>query len=172
VETEKKSKQQAELDDNETNEDKDSPKFLGFDLPQFVVDFQHTIQKAEITMTDLIEEEVEARVWNATKANPPPASQDPAQRPTSAEISQAYQGIDYVMGFSESLVLSPLLFSTFFKYADPLYSQDQDDEWRQRNVRLSAATETELEELEQRMDQVRHRAVQRIQNLEQKIPES
>jgi uncharacterized membrane protein YdjX (TVP38/TMEM64 family) len=171
VELEKKAKQQVAPESGGTDENEASPKFLGLDVPQWVVDLQAKIQQAEINMQNLVDEEVDARVWNATEANPPLASQDPALRPTSLEISQARNGIDYILGFCESLVLSPLLFSTFFKYADPLYCEEQDDGWQERQEQRTATAVTEVNQLEQsltkRMIQVRATAVQRIQRLDE-----
>jgi hypothetical protein len=47
-------------------------------------------------------------------------SSDPSRYSTSPERAQVGQGVDLSASVFDGLVLSPILFSTFLKYADPL----------------------------------------------------
>lgn len=153
VEAEKKAEAllNATAIDNENQQDKVTREIMGWELPQWAAGFQYTWKEAEDSIIDLIDEEYEARVWNATKDDPPPPELDPSKQPSSREIAQANQGIDYAFGFCESLALSPQLFSTFFKYADPFYDQSKDEEWNEREKRREAAKPDETEVLRKEM---------------------
>lgn len=172
VEAEKKAKDDLNATAIE-EEEKDDVKreILGWKLPEWLVGFQFTLKEAELLITDLVDEECEAQVWNATKNNPPPASKDPAKRPDSREIAEANQGIDYAVGLCESLVLSPQLFTLFFKYADPLYDQSKDDGWNERHERRLAAgrdgTETLRKTMLDKIDSLRTTVNRRIAKLDE-----
>ena len=153
VEAEKKAKMALKnaTDVEEDDTDKVTRQFFGWQLPEWMVGFQYSIKEAEVTINDLIDDEYQARVWNATKSDPPPANLDPAKQPDSPEIVFANQGIDYGVGFCESLVLSPQLFQTFLKYADPLYDQATDEGWREREERRKAAKPDDTEVLRKQL---------------------
>lgn len=151
VEAEKKAKEDQNAIDTEDGKDDVTREIMGRQLPEWLVGFQYTLQEAETSVNDLIDDECQAQVWNATKTDPPPDSRDPAKRPDSPEIAFADQGIDYAVGFCESMVLSPQLFKTFFKYADPLYDQSKDEDWREREERRKAARPDETETLRRQM---------------------
>jgi uncharacterized membrane protein YdjX (TVP38/TMEM64 family) len=164
IETEKKDKLALNQTDIEEEGDGVTREFLGWELPSWMVGFQYTMQEAEESIVDLMDSEFEASVWNATKAEPPDPALDPAQQPDSPEISGADGGIDYGVGFCESLVLSPQLFSSFFKYADPLYDPSNDEEWQARMERRQAAAPDETETLRKYM-------LQRIDTLRWQVDE-
>ena len=151
VEAEKKTKLAQNSTDTEGEKANVTTEIMGWQLPQWLIGFQYALKDAENSINDLIDEEYEARVWNYTKSDPPPASLDPAKRPESPEIACANQGIDYTLGFCESLVLSPLLFQTFFRYADPFYDQTKDDGWKEREDRRKTASPDEAEVLRKQM---------------------
>lgn len=170
VETEKKAKAENATNVEKGDTDNVARQFLGWQLPEWVVGFQYTIKEAETTINDLIDDEYQSRVWNATKSNPPPSSQDPAKRPDSPEIANANQGIDYALGFCESLVLSPQLFQTFFKYADPLYDHAEDEGWLEREERRKVARPDETDVLRKEMlhqiDSLKSQVSDRLAKLE------
>ena len=173
VEAEKKSKiaaQNATGVEEDDDADDVTRQFFGWQLPEWMVGLQYSIQEAEITINDLIDDEYQARVWNATKTEPPPANLDPAKQPDSPEIVFANQGIDYGVGFCESLVLSPQLFQTFIKYADPLYDQAKDEGWGEREERRRAAKpdDTELlrNEMLRNIDSLKSQVNDRLAKLE------
>lgn len=124
VEAEKKEKdpEDGEKDDGVMRD------IAGFNLPQWIVGFQLALQQADMRMNELILDEYEAKVWNYTKEEPPPADIDPALAATSPEVIGANQGIDYVGGLMDGLAMSPKLFSAFLKYSDPLYREEDDEE--------------------------------------------
>ena len=162
VEAEKKAKAGQNATDAEEEKGDVTREIMGWQLPEWLVGFQYSIQEAEVSISDLIDDEYQSRVWNATKTDPPPASKDPAKRPDSPEIALANQGIDYGVGFCESLVLSPQLFQTFFKYADPIYDQAEDDGWREREERRKAANPDETEKLRKQM-------IQKVDSLKSRV---
>lgn len=105
---------------------------LGFKLPEWMVGFQIAMQQANLRMNDMILEEYEAKVWNYTKEEAPPADKDPARKSYSPEVFGAYQGIDYMGGLCDGLVMSSLLTKIFFKYSDPLYDESKDVDLQSR----------------------------------------
>jgi len=153
VEAEKKAKTSQNVTDTEDQKDDVTRQIMGWELPEWLVGFQYIIKEAEMSIVNLIDDEYQARVWNATKTDPPPPSLDPAKRPDSPEIALADQGIDYAVGFCESMVLSPQLFQTFFKYADPLYDHAQDEGRREREGHRKAAKSDETEKTRKDMVQ-------------------
>merc|ERR1712232_277436 len=61
--------QKAEISDSEDDEgDGVMTEFMGVGLPQFIVKFQQALQAADERVNKLIEEEMEAKVWNCTMA--------------------------------------------------------------------------------------------------------
>eukprot|EP00977_Amphora_coffeiformis_P017249 scaffold5533_cov159-Amphora_coffeaeformis.AAC.5 len=174
VEAEKKVKASENTTDTEQKEDV-TRQIMGWELPEWLVGFQYSMKEADVSIADLIDDEYQAHVWNATKTDPPPPSKDPAKRPDSPEIALANQGIDYAVGLCESMVLTPQLFSTFFKYADPLYDQAQDEGWREREERRKAAKPDETEKLRremlQKIDSLKSRVDGRLAKLDAYVEE-
>lgn len=168
VEAEKKAKagkEDADEKDGITRE------LFGIALPKWMVDFQMALQDAQERVQDLIADEYTAKVWNYTKADGgPPADLDPAQWPTAPEIVQAKQGIDFGGSICDGLVLSPLLFGAFTKYANPLYDEAEDETLVERSSRQKRQDEAELasrkEGLRVKLDQLKSQAQARIQLLD------
>lgn len=147
-----------------------SRQMLGSELPAWAINLQVAIKEAELSVNNLIDEEIEARVWNYTKQEPPPAAIDPACRPDSPEIRLAHQGIDYGVGFCESMVLSPLLMQSFFRFADPLYNAADQEENRPKAEALQVRVDDELKSWESdmsaRLNSLKSRVNQRLDELE------
>ena len=125
-------------DPNEEEEEEDdgiTREFLGVKFPLWLVGSQIALQEAGVRVNELILDEYEAKVWNYTKEELPPANIDPTRAPTSPEVVGANKGIDYVGGLCDGLVLSPNLLSAVAKYADPLYREEEDEQLKTR-VRL------------------------------------
>jgi uncharacterized membrane protein YdjX (TVP38/TMEM64 family) len=172
VETEKKAK--AGDEEKEAN-DGITRAILGWELPEWAVGFQLSLKAADQRISDFILEEYEAKVWNYTsdKEGKPPAELDPANFAGSPELEFANQGFDIGMAVSDGIVLSPLLFTSFLKYADPLYNEQEDktlqDRPKRRLVVGGARTEATRQELLQRLDVVKLTAEERIAQLEERI---
>ena len=78
------------------------------------------MKDADQRINDLVDIEYNARVWNYTSPEEIPPSQNPSLLPESPEITQRNAGIDLTASLCDGLVLSPILWSTFAKYSDPL----------------------------------------------------
>ena len=179
IEAENKAKRE------EAGEDEDdgiTREFLGIQLPDWVVNFQYTLKDAEASVQEMIDIEFEAQVWNYTDTNDegvllvPADVDDPARRKEAPEISEANQGIDFGFGLSESLMLSPLLFSTFFKAVDPYYNPEEDEEFQDRKGgRLKASIPNEIgarrDALLGRIQAVESKTNERIKLLDEIIEE-
>jgi hypothetical protein len=115
----------------------------GMPLPEWLVDWQINWGMAEERMMELINVEQKARVWNYTitetttaqSANSDfsdsqslPRALNPALQPNAPEVTEVGQGVDLGQSIVEGMVLTPALFSTFLKVADPLYSDATDME--------------------------------------------
>jgi uncharacterized membrane protein YdjX (TVP38/TMEM64 family) len=130
VEEEKKAKADKE---GEPSNDGIIREFLGFKLPQWVVGFQISMAMADDRVHQFIYEEFDAKVWNYTKSDGgPPADLDPAKRPDSPETVGINKGFDFVASLCDGLVLSPALFSSYLRYADPLFDEEKDKEMRSK----------------------------------------
>lgn len=115
------------LDNPDDDNDGIVRQVFGFDFPEWAVGAQLAIKAANERMDEMIKIEYNAAVWNSTKDDPPPLDKDPAFYPTSPEIQGKGQGFDAVGAICESFVLSPLLFTSYFKYSDPLFEGEKED---------------------------------------------
>lgn len=115
------------LDNPDDDNDGIVRQVFGFDFPEWAVGAQLAIKAANERMDEMINIEYNAAVWNSTKDDPPPLDKDPAFYPTSPEIQGKGQGFDAVGAICESFVLSPLLFTSYFKYSDPLFEGEKED---------------------------------------------
>jgi len=179
VEAENKAKRAKEGDEEATNDSK-SNEFLGFQLPNWLVEFQYLSKEAEANVQEMIDIEFEANVWNYTETDNdsgalivPPNVDDPARRKDSPDVSGANLGIDFGFSLLESLLLSPQLFPIFFKIADPLYTAEEDEELKERLDRRQAALPDELEikrgNLLERAQATRLLATERIKKLDERM---
>lgn len=117
----------------EEEDDGTTGRIAGFEMPQWVVGFQLSLQQASTRMNEMILDEYDAKVWNYTKEEEvPPADVDPARAPSSPEVFGANKGLDYVAGLCDGLVTSPVLFSAILKYGDPLYKEEEDEQITKR----------------------------------------
>ena len=184
AEMEAQEKVEKELEGAEGEEDKVMKEFIGFRLPDWMVGFQYVWKDAEKSVQEMIDIEFQSQVWNYTETDAnnknvllhlPSNLENPALRSDSPEILGANQGIDFALSLCESLTLSPLLFSTFFKVADPLYSEQDDDDIKERSKlraeypKLSMQAEQRREVLLERIQQVRMLATERIQLLDERL---
>jgi hypothetical protein len=127
---------------------------FGLDVPEWIVGFQLGIQAANERISDMIEVEYNAQVWNYTtsvdvskrKGIPVlPPDLDPANYVNSPERQQINQGLDFGQDVCNGLVLSPLLFTTFLKYADPLYDDTKNDKSMHTNDVKPTFADTQLQ---------------------------
>jgi len=113
----------AEISESEDEDDVVMTEFMGMGLPQFIVKFQLALQAADERVNQLIEEEMEAKVWNCTMAELDEDPNDPAKQPGSVEVLEANQGFNIGADICNGLCLSPALLKAYLKYADPLYDE-------------------------------------------------
>lgn len=172
VEDEKKAKVADGVEEEESGDDV-MKEVLGIKLPEWMVGFQYSMQDADERVRDIVAIEYHAKVWNFTEdEGGPPADIDPATFPQSPEIRDANQGIDIGASVCDGLVLSPILFEAFLKFADPLYKEEEDDDLRKRLVKTSGSPEAAARELLlARLESVRTRAAKRINFLEDRLKE-
>merc|ERR1719273_267769 len=97
------------------------------DLPNWIVGFQLGLKAAESRIIEVVEAEYNAKVWNYTKDDEIPHNLNPAMLPDSPEIAGKGGGMDIGQSFCDGLVLSPILFTTYLKYADPLLDEKEKD---------------------------------------------
>lgn len=183
VEAEKQQRAQAgEDDDDKEGEDDDDGivrNIMGVEVPEFLVGFQLALRQADERIGALIDEECVAKVWNCTATSDLPLERDPARQPHSLEVTRAHQGIDLGAELCDGLVLSPLLFGAFLKYADPLFDpdaeRDDDDDdvvLRSNSVaRISATGEddTARQELLSQLSSVKVETRKRLAELNERI---
>ena len=99
---------------------------MGMGLPQWIVGFQLSMQAADERVGAMIEEEYKAKVWNYTQEELElDAIINPAAQSSSPEVANANIGFDFVASVCDGLVLSPNLLSAYFRYADPLYKEEE-----------------------------------------------
>ncbi|KAL7581198.1 hypothetical protein ACA910_005983 [Epithemia clementina (nom. ined.)] len=166
-----------------SKEDEVTKEVFGFTLPPWMVGFQYIWKEADRSVQELIDVELEARVWNYTETerttgrilNLPSDLEDPARRSDSPEILEANQGIDVGLSLCESLVLAPQLTSVFFRLVDPFYSVDDDEDFQERrkqrleNPKLSKADEDKRIALLQQIEDIRKQATERIKLLDERL---
>ncbi|KAK1735285.1 TVP38/TMEM64 family membrane protein [Skeletonema marinoi] len=99
---------------------------MGMDLPQWIIGFQLSLQAADERVGGMIVEEYNAKVWNYTQEE---LELDPIINPAaqsfSPEVANANKGFDFPASICDGLVLSPNLLSAYFRYADPLYNEEE-----------------------------------------------
>jgi uncharacterized membrane protein YdjX (TVP38/TMEM64 family) len=179
VEEEKRLKAGAEGEEDE--DDGLTRKFVGWELPEFMLDFQRGWKQADARVGDMIVMEYKAKVWNNTATSEGlPADRDPSKGATSPEVFGANEGIDLGASVFDGLILSPQLFSAFSKYADPLYNEEKDEALQQHQLlsRLVVAPTTETDtdestkqEMLARLDKLRTKAEGRLALLESRLRE-
>jgi uncharacterized membrane protein YdjX (TVP38/TMEM64 family) len=176
VEEEKKLKAGKEGEDDE--DDGLTRTFVGWELPEFLLDFQRGWRQADVRVSDMIIMEYKAKVWNSTATSQGlPADRDPARMPMSPEKIGVNQGIDIGASIFDGLILSPQLFSAFSKYANPLYNEDEDESLKhqpqeRRVVVTTTTTETDdptKQEMLARLAKLRVKAERRLESLEGRL---
>lgn len=110
----------------EEENDKVTREFMGITLPQFLVGFQLSMKAADKRVNAMIEEEYHAKYWNYTKEELQSRDDiiDPATFPTSPEVMGRGKGFDIAQDICTGLCLSPNLLGAYFKYADPLFDEN------------------------------------------------
>lgn len=135
-EEEAEQKEKRLQEDPEEKNDGITREVFGWELPQWLVGFQFALQDADERMNELVLKEFDAKVWNCTEGstmfgydpskNDLPDNKNPALiDPTSPELTEKYQGVDFGATTCDGLVLSPILFSYFLKFADPLFDETE-----------------------------------------------
>lgn len=124
--------EEIELEKNAAAEKDDSAQdgitrqLMGMDLPQWIVGFQLSLQAADGRVGAMIVEEYNAKVWNYTQEE---LQLDPIINPAaqrfSPEVANANKGFDFPASICDGLVLSPNLLSAYFRYADPLFDEEE-----------------------------------------------
>ena len=142
VETEKDKKKE------ETVEPEGPPKFLGFELPMWVITFQKNLEKADLRVQTMVLDEYSAKLWNRTKDEGFAEEPNPAFYQSSPEILGRNKGVDLNNSVFDGLVLSPILFSMFGKYSDPLYREEEDTELQERALQREIEASPELQDRE------------------------
>lgn len=123
VELEKK----AAAEKGGSSQDGITRQIMGMDLPQWIVGFQLSLQAADERVGAMIVEEYNAKVWNYTQEE---LELDPIINPAaqsfSPEVANANKGFDFAASICDGLVLSPNLLSAYFRYADPLFNEEEE----------------------------------------------
>jgi uncharacterized membrane protein YdjX (TVP38/TMEM64 family) len=167
-------------------------KFFGISLPDWLVGFQLQMFMAEERIGELIDVELDAKVWNYTKADGgPPQELDPAYAANSPELAEVNTGFDFASSTCDGLVLTPLLLSTFLKVADPYFDEVKErserpdrrkfrdmlltqQDWRDSIMKI-IESEPEMEadevkaELLEKIEALRTKTRDRLDKLEQKL---
>lgn len=120
--------ERKEKEDPDAIETLVATKFGGMELPDWVVDWQVEWGQAEERMLNMVDVERDARVWNYTKPELIPQDLNPALFPNSPEVQEFGTGFPFKASTLDGLTLSPVLFSVFAKYADPLFDEEEDEE--------------------------------------------
>lgn len=141
-EEEKKLQAENGVNDDDTDNNGLITEIFGFELPEWLIGFQYGLQDADERVETLCLQEYDAKVWNYTDAkvflgmeiskdNSVPDNLNPALvDPTSPEITGRYKGFDFGATTCDGLVLSPILFTYFLKFADPLFDEKLFDKER------------------------------------------
>ena len=140
--------------ESDDDEDDVMTEVFGFELPQWLVGFQYSLQDADERMNKLVLQEFDAKVWNCTedasmfgieisKSDLPDDKNPAIIDPTSPEITDRYKGVDFGATTCDGLVLSPVLFSYFLQFADPLFNEKEFIEERNREVLAPTTTATD-----------------------------
>ena len=154
---------------------------FGITVPDWIVGFQLALQEADERMNGILLQEVNAEVWNYTDSkgnNPVPRELNPAFDPSSPEIVGSYGGINFGPSICDGLVLSPMMFSAFLKYADPLYTgEDDGDDDNQGSMNKSSSSTTRkqkpaavsTDEILDELSQLRQKTQERIKELDERL---
>lgn len=176
VEEEKKLK--AGSEDEEDEDDGITRKLFGLELPVWMLDFQRGLQQANERVSDMIAIEFQSKVWNFTSTGEDiPVDLDPSVMATSPEVAGANQGLDIGASIFDGLVLSPLLFTAFSKYADPLYNEEEDEllqelsRGRQGVLPTTKREESTKKEMLARLDKLRTKAERSLELIEARLQE-
>ncbi len=156
VQREEEAEQKAKkLEEGATEKKEDegiTKEIFGIELPQWLVGFQYALQDADVRMNELVVKEFDAKVWNMTegstmfgydpsKSNLPDSRNPALVDPNSPELTEKYQGVDFGATTCDGLVLSPILFTYFLKFADPLFDEAKYlKEREEEDVLLAAST--------------------------------
>lgn len=117
---------EAAAKEDDATDDGITREIMGMTLPQWLIGFQLSLQAADKRVGAMIEEEYKAGVWNYTQEELELDSTiNPAAQSSSPEVANANKGFDFAASICDGLVLSPNLLSAYFKYADPLYKEDE-----------------------------------------------
>jgi uncharacterized membrane protein YdjX (TVP38/TMEM64 family) len=103
-------------------------KVAGLDIPDFLIDGQINWGLAEERMIKMVQAEYDAKVWNYTSPDLIPQAVNPGLAPDSPEVQGFRKGFDFQSGIYDGFVLSPVLFTAFSKFADPLRGENDDDD--------------------------------------------
>lgn len=141
IEDEKK----QNVEEGEEEPDDVTREMFGIQLPEWMVGFQYAMKDADQRVNELVEIEYNARVWNYTTPEEIPLSQNPSGFPESPEILQQNEGIDLTASLCDGLILSPILWSRFSKYSDPLFVEDGEE--AREEACIDATDDTEQKQL-------------------------
>lgn len=139
------------LDDEKDDDDSVTTEIFGMELPMWIVGFQYGLQDADVRMNNLVLQEFDAKIWNCTSdsmfsKSDLPANKNPALiDPKSPEITEKYQGVDFGATTCDGLVLSPILFTYFLKFADPLFDEAKFQVEREQEDATAAAKKLAVE---------------------------
>lgn len=165
--------EKANAKEEEEKEPEGKRQFLGFDLPDWVVSFQDNMDKADNRVNTMVLDEYNAKLWNATGIVTEP---NPSFYPDSPEVVGRNKGIDIGSDICDGLMLSPVLFSAFIKYGDPLYEEKDDLALQERALEREIQTSPELQERESlrqsllvQADKLRVRTEERIAEIERRM---
>jgi hypothetical protein len=174
VEAEKQNK--TVLDAEAPESDGIARDLFGLQLPDWVVGFQLSLKASNEEISEIILDEFHAKVWNYTGDSvdsKPPPDRDPANYKGSPELVYANLGFDLGKSITSGIVLSPLLFSAFAKYSDPLYNETEDDALKNRPTRQlfiqNAIVEENRQDLVRSLQTLRTMTEHRIEELERQI---
>lgn len=115
----------SKLEEGVEKDDDITRSFLGIDLPQFFIGMQLALKEAEERIQQTVDTEFEAKVWNYTKPELIPNELNPAKAINSPESVGKYKGFEVTKALCDGLVLSPVLFSTYWEYSDPTFNEEE-----------------------------------------------
>lgn len=161
-------------EDGEELDDEIRRELFGFDLPEWAINLQVQFRAADERMRELVDSEIDAKVWNYTNVEPP-QDQNPALATSSPEVQGFMSGLDLTGMIYDGMVLSPILMELFGRVADPLYDEEKDfaerpesrDFYRKMLKSLDNQDTTEVEEKDESgMD--KQKLVKRVKVLKEK----
>jgi uncharacterized membrane protein YdjX (TVP38/TMEM64 family) len=155
---------------------------FGANLPQWLVGFQLALQEADERIDTLILQEFDAKVWNSTNSDgnsPIPKELNPAFAPNSPEITGSYKGLQFGASICDGIVLSPSMFKYFLQFSDPLFDEETFSKEREEETlnllsgstvtsSSSASVDVTKDELLNRLQSIRDRTLQRLEELEKR----